>query len=162
MADRPNRRSRRIKKPLSEIEAATEAIRQRGLVSQRDLFRTIMTIGSLSQGEREVLLLAANKAIGGMIDTLGFQALLLLNKRRRKNADTARIGNSAKAMRWQSKAKELADALRRERPDFLGNADKSAQEIHSDLTAFCLKFEVAAPKPGTVAKYLSSLEGSKG
>jgi hypothetical protein len=161
MADRPNRRSRRIKKPLSEIEAATEAIRQRGLVSQEEFFRTIMTIGSLSQGERELLFNSANKAIAGTMETLLFQVLWLREKHKRKNADTARTGNSAKAMRWHSKAKELADALWREKPNFFGYAGNSAQKIHSDLKAFCLKLEVKAPKPGTVAKYLSSLEDSK-
>jgi hypothetical protein len=162
MADRPNRRSRRIKKPLPEIEAATEAIRQRGLVSTQDLFRTIMTIGSLSQGEREVLLLAANKAIGGTIETLGFKTLLLLHERRRKNAETARTGKSEKVVRWHSKAKELANALWRNNPNRLGHTSGSAEEIHYELAAFCEEIKVSSPRPGTVAKYLSSLEGSKG
>jgi hypothetical protein len=182
MADHHSRRSRQTKKPLSEIEAATEEIRQCGLMSIQEHVRKIMTIGDLSKGERDELVISANKAINDTIMSVGFQLLQLREKYKRKTASTGRTGNSEKATSWHAKAKELRDALWIGRPDFIGNARATAETIHADLKAFCLNLKkdsqspalkgqkrvktvhklAPPPQPGTVAKYLSSLEKAKG
>jgi len=155
--NRPGQRSRQRRTPIPEAERATEAIIQQGHAAQRELFTMIMTIGNLSKDERDMLFLAANKALAETVTSFGSQTFLLREKYKQKNTSAARTGNRVKATAWHDKARRLATDLWEKRSDFRRNASSTAAEIHDDLKKLCSGVGLKAPVAGTLAKYLSSL-----
>lgn len=144
------------KKPLAEIDAAIEALRVRAFAAQQELYRLILTVGSLSKDERDTLFIAANKAIVETMTWNGFQLLELRKKFERANAQQARGGKAQKACAWHEEAEKLAAALWEKRTDFRHNAEKTAQEIHPELVKACRELGLTAPKAGTVAKFIAA------
>jgi hypothetical protein len=152
------RRRRAARKPLPEIEEGTEAVRARGLASVQELFTMIMTLGNLSEAERHSLFNTASKAIGETIESIGFQALLHNARSRDAGARVARCGNAERVVAWHDEAVKLAFVLWERKPQFRGNADKTAKEIHSELEKECARLGTTAPKPRTVAGFISTLK----
>jgi hypothetical protein len=158
MADRP-KRSRKPKKPLSEIEAAIADRRQLFLSSWRGLRTMIMAIGNLHIEERNLLLNAASDAQIKTFDYLGYLPSSIREKHNRMKMSGARSPKSARAIFWHDEAKKLAIALWEKRPDLRGNASSTSTIIHKNLEKSCSQENppVKAPKAETIAKHLSGL-----
>lgn len=144
------------KKSLAEIESATEALRARGLASLKELYTLIMTVGGLSDADRRELLSLANKAVTDMIASIGFQKMTSDRRFKHTGAQMARSGKAEKAAAWHGEVEKLVAALWERRPDFRGNAEKTAQKIYPELEIACRQLGLAAPRPGTVAKFIAA------
>jgi hypothetical protein len=145
------------KKSQAEIDAAIEALRVHWLAAQQELYRLILTNGSLSKEERDTLFIAANKVVVETITWNGFQLLELRKKFERARAGNARSGRTVKTAAWHAIAERLACELWERKPDL--SAAETLRIIWKSFEAELTQAELEPVKPGTVQKHIGKIVG---
>ncbi|PPD24998.1 MAG: hypothetical protein CTY30_00835 [Methylocystis sp.] len=103
------KRRQRAKKPLPEIEQATDALAQQGRAARNEHMQLIASIPSLTDDERKALLLSASNAFTATIVGIGFSTRLVDDQFRHRRAEHARRPISEKTTAWQAIAERLAE-----------------------------------------------------